>query len=244
MRARVYINRAAQLVVMHKLFETISMTVIIVNSLFLAMDDPLRDPSETPAYLTIGNSVFQYCYTVEMFFKVVALGFIMNRGSYIRDPWNILDFTIISSGYIGMLLEGSGVNLSVLRSFRVIRPLRTISSIQGLRIIVTSLMNAMPLLRDSLLVLLFFFIIFAIAGTQLFTGVMKNRCYNLDTAIMDETIAGCGGYAECSPEYYCGKSNNNPSNGGTNFDNVIFSLMQVFQTVTMEGWTSILIGCE
>lgn len=43
---------------MNSLFETISITVIIVNSLFLAMDDPLRDPSETPAYLDIADQVF------------------------------------------------------------------------------------------------------------------------------------------------------------------------------------------
>ena len=67
---------------------------------------------------------------------VVSLGFIFNKGSYLRDSWNILDFVIISSGYVGMILAGSGVNLSVLRSFRVIRPLRTISSIQGLKVIV------------------------------------------------------------------------------------------------------------
>jgi len=108
-----------------------------------------------------------------MVVKIVSLGFIVNDGSYLRDAWNILDFVIIASGYLGMFLSGSGVNLSVLRSFRVIRPLRTISSVQGLRIIVSSLINAVPLLRDSILVLMFFFLIFAIAGCQLFTGALK-----------------------------------------------------------------------
>ena len=96
--------------------------------------------------------------------KVMSLGFILNERSYLRDPWNILDFTIITSGFLSMFLKGKGGNLQVLRSFRVIRPLRTISSIQGLRVIVSALINAMPLLRDSILVLLFFFLIFAIAG--------------------------------------------------------------------------------
>lgn len=100
--------------------------------------------------------------------KVVSLGFILNERSYLRDAWNILDFTIITSGFLSMFLQGKGGNLSVLRSFRVIRPLRTISSIQGLRVIVSSLINAIPLLRDSILVLMFFFLIFAIAGVQLF----------------------------------------------------------------------------
>ena len=116
-------------------------------------------------------------------FKVVSMGFILNEGSYLRDSWNILDFIIISSGYLGMILAGSGVNLSVLRSFRVVRPLRTISSIQGLKVIVSSLMNAIPLLRDSILVLMFFFLVFAIAGVQLFSGAFKMNCFNEDTGI-------------------------------------------------------------
>jgi hypothetical protein len=61
-----------------------------------------------------------------MIVKIVSMGFICNEASYLRDPWNILDFLIIVSGYMSMFLEGSGVNLSALRSFRVIRPLRTI----------------------------------------------------------------------------------------------------------------------
>lgn len=129
MKLRVYINRMAGLVVMHSLFETISITVIIVNSLFLAMDNPLRDPSETPAFMNVADDIFQYMYTIEMFFKILSMGFIWNKGSYLRDAWNILDFTIIASGYVGIFLSGSGANLSVLRSFRVIRPLRTISSV-------------------------------------------------------------------------------------------------------------------
>ena len=148
----------------HPLFETISITVIIVNSLFLAMDDPLRDQSETPKYMNIADEVFQFAYTIEMVIKVLSMGFLFNKGSYLRDAWNILDFVIIASGYMSMFLQGSGVNLSALRSFRVIRPLRTISSVKGLRVIVSALINALPLLRDSLLVLLFFFLVFAIAG--------------------------------------------------------------------------------
>lgn len=164
MKARVYCNRGAQLIMQNSLFESISISVIVVNSIFLAMDDPLRDPSETPAFMLVADDIFQYLYTIEMVVKIVSLGFICNDGSYLRDAWNILDFVIIASGYMGMFLQGSGVNLSALRSFRVIRPLRTISSVAGLRVIVSSLINAMPLLRDSLLVLMFFFLVFAIAG--------------------------------------------------------------------------------
>lgn len=208
------------------MFESISISVIVVNSIFLAMDDPLRDPSETPAYMGVADDIFQYLYTIEMVVKIVSLGFICNDGSYLRDAWNILDFVIIASGYMGMFLQGSGVNLSALRSFRVIRPLRTISSVAGLRVIVSSLINAMPLLRDSLLVLMFFFLVFAIAGCQLFTGALKNRCFFEETGVIDTDYTPfCGGGNSCRPGYYCAKSNENPANGATNFDNITFALL-------------------
>jgi hypothetical protein len=226
MKARVYCNRGAQMIMQNSLFESISISVIVVNSIFLAMDDPLRDPSETPKFMEVADDIFQYLYTIEMVVKIVSLGFICNDGSYLRDAWNILDFVIIASGYMGMFLQGSGVNLSALRSFRVIRPLRTISSVAGLRVIVSSLMNALPLLRDSLLVLMFFFLVFAIAGCQLFTGALKNRCFNENTGVIDtDFTTHCGGGNSCRPGFYCAKSNQNPANGATNFDNITFALL-------------------
>jgi len=92
-------------------------------------------------------------------------------------------------------------------------------------------------------VLLFFFLVFAIAGSQLFTGSLKNRCFNEDTGVIDTLYTQfCGGGNSCRQGYYCAKSNENPSNGATNFDNVMFSLLQVFQIVSMEGWTAIMVA--
>jgi hypothetical protein len=177
-----------------------------------------------------------------MVLKILAQGFLFNSGAYLRDAWNILDFIIVVSGYVGMILAGGGVNLSVLRSFRVIRPLRTISSIEGLRVIVQALLNSLTLLRDTILVLIFFFLIFAIAGVQLFQGALKQRCFNLETGIMDlgdEFL--CGGGNSCNPGYECGKSSRNPNFGASNFDNIFYAFLQIFQTVTCEGWTTIMI---
>lgn len=103
-----------------------------------------------------------------MVLKISALGFVMNKHAYLRDAWNILDFVIVVSGYIPYIVPGGSTNISALRSFRVLRPLRSISAIEGLRVIVGALITSMPLLRDTLLVVLFFFVIFAIGGVQLF----------------------------------------------------------------------------
>lgn len=78
-----------------------------------------------------------------MLLKISGLGFALNKNSYLRDPWNILDFVIVVSGYATFFISssssdtgGSSTNISALRSFRVLRPLRTISGVEGLRVIV------------------------------------------------------------------------------------------------------------
>lgn len=172
MKIRVYIVRIAYYVITHTIFESISISVIVANCFFLALDDPT---STTPnPVMDISDYVFQGLYTTEMLLKIFGLGFIWNKGSYLRDTWNILDFVIVVSGYATFFLDsssssgGSSTNISALRSFRVLRPLRTISGVEGLRVIVTALIRSLPLLRDTILVLMFFFFIFAIAGLQLF----------------------------------------------------------------------------
>jgi len=174
--------------------------VIIANSVVLTMDDPTDPNSGNTGFLATLDTVFLILYSVEMVLKILGLGFVLNKGSYLRDSWNILDFVIVVSAYLQILIS-SGANLSVLRSFRVLRPLRTISGIEGLRVIVTALMKAVTLLIDTVIILLFFLIIFAIAGTQLWSGVLKKRCVNMYTGVVRSDDDFCGSVS-CPPGYF------------------------------------------
>ena len=94
-----------------------------------------------------------------------------------KDAWNILDFVIVGSAYLTIFdsigkteeeikaADEEGLSLTSLRAFRVLRPLRAITSIKGLRILVLAVLSAIPLLKETMVVLLFFFLIFAIAAT-------------------------------------------------------------------------------
>jgi len=62
-----------------------------------------------------------------------------------------------------------------------------------------TLFSALPLLRDTLFILMFFFILFAIAGLQLFSGILKTRCINPSDGIIYYTDQICG-YYTC-PKY-------------------------------------------
>jgi hypothetical protein len=242
MKIQLLIHIACNKIISTTIFETVTILVIVANSFVLALEDPTAE-DQSPLFKVI-DDVFLVCYTVEMVLKIIGLGFIMGKGAYIRDSWNILDFVIVMSAYVSLLQSGGGANLSVLRSFRVLRPLRTISSVEGLKLLVTALLSALPLLRDAIIIVLFFFFIFAIAGLQLISGYLKRRCVNTETGIINEEQLLCGGSGECPAGDFCGKRNENPNYGATNFDTVFYSLLAVFQSVTLEGWSLIMVDVQ
>jgi hypothetical protein len=93
------------------------------------------------------------------------MGFVLNKNSYLRDGWNILDGTIVITTLIPLVVGGkSSVKLSGLRSLRVLRPLRTISSVRALKVILITLFGAIPYLINTIIILFFFYLVFAIAG--------------------------------------------------------------------------------
>jgi voltage-gated sodium channel type XI alpha len=44
--------------------------------------------------LTIIGEVFALIFIIEAILKIIAKGFILNKQSYLRDPWNVVDFII------------------------------------------------------------------------------------------------------------------------------------------------------
>jgi len=177
-----------------KAFENISICVIVANSAVMLVDDPAAEQPD-PIFKQV-DDFFNALYGLEMILKILGLGFIFGEDAYLRDSWNILDFVIVISAAIpyiqpapeqgvarqevGVRAEaGGGAGISALRAFRVLRPLRTITSIKGLRVLIMALLAAIPLLRDTLLILLFFFIVFSIGCLQLLAGSLKQRCVSI-----------------------------------------------------------------
>jgi len=56
MKIRVYINRAALAIITNGVFESVSIFVIVANSMFLALDDPLA--TEPPVYASFSELIF------------------------------------------------------------------------------------------------------------------------------------------------------------------------------------------
>ena len=72
----------------------------------------------------------------------------------------------------------------------------------------------------------------------MFNGLLKNRCVAIQTGIIHPDDLMCPA-TECPGGYFCGKSSANPNYGVTNFDNLFYCVLAVFQCVTLEGWSDI-----
>lgn len=181
-------------------------------------------------------------FTFEFVLKICAFGVIFPKHAYFRDFWNIIDFVIIFTAFLPFLLtkeQTESVSLTSLKVLRVLHPLRTISSFEKLKKIFQILVSTIPLLIDILALLLFFFIFFAGCGTHLFSGGLKNRCFDQITGLQNPDNKICG-YTDCDGLDLCGKLLINPAHGITNFDNFLISFVITFQLVTMQSWTTVM----
>uniref|UniRef100_A0A7N8WWC4 Voltage-dependent T-type calcium channel subunit alpha n=1 Tax=Mastacembelus armatus TaxID=205130 RepID=A0A7N8WWC4_9TELE len=160
-------------------YETASMLVILLNCVTLGMFHPCEDidcDSERCRILQDFDDFIFAFFAIEMVIKMVALG-IFGKKCYLGDTWNRLDFFIVLAGMLEYSLNLQNVSLSAVRTVRVLRPLRAINRVPSMRILVTLLLDTLPMLGNVLLLCFFVFFIFGIVGVQLWAGLLRNRCF-------------------------------------------------------------------
>ena len=111
-----------------------------------------------------------------MILKIISLGFWVEKYSYIRDPWNILDFIVVIIGWLGLVVSSG--NISAIRAIRILRPLRTINSIAEMKIVVNSIIKSLPMLADVFFLFIFLLLIFSIIGLQSYAGLFRQRWFD------------------------------------------------------------------
>ncbi|XP_069956879.1 muscle calcium channel subunit alpha-1 isoform X8 [Cherax quadricarinatus] len=246
-------------VVEWKPFEWFILFTIFANCVALAVYTPYpnSDSNATNAQLEQIEIIFMVIFTLECFMKIIAYGFVLHPGAYIRSVWNTLDFLIVViglvSGALDFLMQGeggeAGFDVKALRAFRVLRPLRLVSGVPSLQVVLNSILKAMvPLLNIALLVM-FVIIIYAIIGLELFSGALHFTCYNNETGNRmevphpcDNGTAGfnCSELNKDGQFWVCRDGWEGPNYGITNFDNFGLAMLTVFQCITMEGWTDMM----
>ncbi|XP_061544272.1 dihydropyridine-sensitive L-type skeletal muscle calcium channel subunit alpha-1-like isoform X4 [Phycodurus eques] len=207
--------------------------------------------------------IFLIIFSVECFLKIIAYGFLFHADAYLRNCWNILDFVCVSVGLFTVAVDainhisgvepvvgekGGGFDMKALRAFRVLRPLRLVSGVPSLQVVMNSILKSMlPLFHITLLVF-FMVTIYSIMALELFKCKMHKTCYYTGTDIIatveNEKPAPCaqaGNGRRCSiNSTECRAGWPGPNHGITHFDNLGFSMLTVYQCITTQGWTDVL----
>ncbi|XP_030584401.1 sodium channel, voltage gated, type VIII, alpha subunit b isoform X6 [Archocentrus centrarchus] len=255
------LRRIAIKILIHSLFSMIIMCTILTNCIFMTFSDP-------PEWSKQVEYTFTGIYTFESLTKIVARGFVIDGFTFLRDPWNWLDFMVISMAYITEFVNLG--NVSALRTFRVLRALKTISVIPGLKTIVGALIQSVKKLSDVMILTVFCLSVFALIGLQLFMGNLRNKCviwpvnltdlyppngsrvfdwteYSMNTSNfyflpgqLDALLCGNSSDSGRCPEgFTCMKAGRNPNYGYTSFDSFGWAFLTLFRLMTQDFWENL-----
>ncbi|XP_058869420.1 sodium channel protein type 8 subunit alpha [Acipenser ruthenus] len=255
------LRRIAIKILIHSVFSMIIMATILTNCVFMTFSNP-------PEWSKQVEYTFTGIYTFESTVKIIARGFAIDGFTFLRDPWNWLDFCVISMAYVTEFVDLG--NVSALRTFRVLRALKTISVIPGLKTIVGALIQSVKKLSDVMILTVFCLSVFALIGLQLFMGNLRQKCViwpinstdmyfsngskglDWEEYIMNETnfyfIPGaqdallCGNSSDsgkCPEGYTCMKAGRNPNYGYTSFDTFGWAFLALFRLMTQDFWENL-----
>ena len=254
-----------QKIVFHRAFTLTIDILIIINSIILVLDT-LKNLYLISNYL---NLCFTLIFTIEFILKIISFGFVLEKNSYLRDPWNWIDFFVVITGLIS-LIPGIYSNLNSLRVFRLIRTLKTIKMFPNVRRFVNVVLNSFIDLGAVFFMLFFFCLLFSVLGLSLWNDRFNYLCridekpYHGGLRVNQKfNYTLCGGKNNCnnhpelclsSFEYYKNKTflmskayywneeiNNIYFNYGlTTFDNIFTSFLVTLLITTGEGWAKIM----
>ncbi|XP_036844692.1 sodium channel protein type 8 subunit alpha isoform X3 [Oncorhynchus mykiss] len=254
-------RRIAIKILIHSLFSMIIMCTILTNCIFMTFSEP-------PEWSKQVEYTFTGIYTFECLVKVVARGFCIDGFTFLRDPWNWLDFMVISMAYITEFVDLG--NVSALRTFRVLRALKTISVIPGLKTIVGALIQSVKKLSDVMILTVFCLGVFALIGLQLFMGNLRQKCVIWPINSTENFLANgsigfdwneyinndknfyflprqldallCGNSSDsgrCPEGFTCMKAGRNPNYGYTSFDSFGWAFLALFRLMTQDFWENL-----
>lgn len=163
------LRKKCETIVNHKRFETAILGVILLSTVGLMLSGPKTNP-ELQAVLELVDKVVLVVFIVEACLKIVADGLVISNGAYLRNSWNVLDFTAVVVSVLGLILDASSVYGRVMRVLRVFRALRLVSHAQSMQVILVALTRSMGKVFDVAVIVCFAFLLFALLGVSFFKG--------------------------------------------------------------------------
>ena len=145
-------------------FEVIITVCILMNTLVLSLE---QYPAKNAETLEDLNFFFTLVFTFEMIFKVLGLTPIY----YFKELWNVFDSCVVIISLTELLVSednrNSGVGITVLRTFRLLRIIKLAKSWPTLSKLIRIIARSLGNLGHLTLVMIIVLFIFAVVGMQL-----------------------------------------------------------------------------
>lgn len=151
------------------IFDAIVLSAIVIGTVLLALEGPAGTLPPETLYLFDRTNDFLFCiFMLEFVAKVVGYGFVLTPKSYLKSMWNRLDFLVVT----GSIANYLGANAGFVRLLRCLRPLRIINRNEGMKVIISAVVDSLAVNVGVLALSGLGLLMFAILGVSLFGGVM------------------------------------------------------------------------
>jgi hypothetical protein len=248
-------------------FRNFILMVILYNIVVMANATDERVASPEPVMFgasfkevyDVNDLVITTIFTLEVVLGMIAHGVVIGRHSFCNfNAWNKLDILVVVTAWFNILEIGAG-SFGFLRALRVLRVLKALKheKFKGIRKIINSLGQSVGLLQNVGLLSFFAYYLFAVFGLNMFMGRLRGSCEggastsNMTDGLSCEDFFKIGSNAriidtpESCPEgcvFTMGAGHELCDVRGqcyANFDNIVWAVLTVFRSVSMEGWTDI-----
>jgi hypothetical protein len=180
-------------------------------------------------------------FATEVVLRIIAQGAIKGPTAFLADGWGCLDFFIAVTGMIEDFMQaGTLPNMKAIRVAKVLKPLRIITHIPELRLIVSFVLRVTPALNMISLAAFGVVFVFGVIGVQLFQSSLSSRCYNVDDGLLlhlGKICTASEGSSICPTNCACLALASPPNYGVVHFDNVGAAMMTVIQIITLQDWS-------
>jgi len=148
----------------NKFFELSVITIIIVSALMIGASTYDMDPRWMSVIYMLDTGITIF-FLVEIIIRMLAEKYFFN---FFKNAWNIFDFLIVS---VSLLPIDDSEMVLLARLIRIFRVLRLVSIIPELRVLINSLIIAIPRMGYVLVLMFIIFYIYAAVGSFLFEKI-------------------------------------------------------------------------
>ena len=169
------VKKLCELIVDSPIFQHGITVVIVFNAMVLGLDTYEVLSANFGVVFFLVNDVVLGIFVAEAVVKIIAAR--PGPSAYFKNSWDLFDFTVVAI----CLIPASG-NIALVA--RVLRVLRLLSVIPGLRILVQVLIRSLPSMFNVVLLTVIIFYVYGVLGHYLFAEVDPTHWQTLGTALL------------------------------------------------------------